>query len=113
MAFCIHDPLVPLTGGVSGGVLPAELQNFLYPPPPVLNLAHPVCKTLCIYPGTPSEEIGVYGGLAGDSRDFLRGCSRRKTRFFFGWFSSIAGSACYIIVRYIVCGINPFPVYMI
>lgn len=58
------------------------------------------------------ENLG-YGGLAGGGRYFLKGYSRRKTRFFFGWFSSIAGSAYYIIVRYIVCGFNPFPTYMI
>jgi len=101
MAFCIHDPLVPLTGGVSGGVLPAELQNFLYPPPPLLIFTHPVCKTLCMYVRSHLSQFGVVGGRGVLLLEFEKGYSRRKRRDFYylvggrsAIFLRIAGFIC-------------------
>ena len=59
--FVYMTPLVPLTGGVSGGVLPAELQNFLYPLPHFEKLLTGCAEhCVCMY-GVPYRNLGVWG----------------------------------------------------
>lgn len=83
MAFSIHDLLwVPLTGGVSSEVLPAEPQNFYTPLPLVLNFAPGVCRTQCMYAGSPLMRFGVVGGRGVLHPGFQKGYGRRKRRDF-------------------------------
>ena len=82
MAFCIHDPLVPLTGGVSGGVLPVELQNFLYPPPPTFKFYSPGVQNTVYVCGESLIAIWGGGGRGVLSPGFKKGYGRRKRRDF-------------------------------
>jgi hypothetical protein len=101
MAFCIHNDLVPLTGGVFGGVLPAELQNFLYPPPPLLNFTHPVCKTLCMYVGSPLYQIGVVGVVEFSTQDFRRGVAGGSAAIFY---HLVGGRDAIFLAFAVLCG---------
>jgi hypothetical protein len=45
---------VPLPGGCLGGISPDFFPLKIYPLPPLLNFAHRVCNTQCIWGGTPT-----------------------------------------------------------
>ena len=133
MAFSIHDLFwVPLTGGVSSGVLPAEPQNFYTPSPLFLNFAHRVCKTLCMYAGSPLMKFGVVGGRGVLHPGFKKGYGRRKRRdflppnrrkrrdFFLGFCGWLAGvdrtlrALSFLALRcYSVCGFPLSPASLI